>query len=134
MRRLLGGRIRLLPNEPTTHEGNKKHEQAGHTNRGGCVSKPAVPRPAKASLMNLRHIFKLVVKGQLLSWLNILQCEDPNSGLTVHGPFLGLTVRVAGVIDEPRRTPLIRSVNNALVVEGQEVKVGGLVLFLLKGL
>lgn len=70
---------------------------------------------------------KLVVESNLLPLRNLPIAVEPNSQLPIHGPLLGLGVRLARVVYKPRDVPFHRGVDDGVRPERHEIVVGILV-------
>jgi len=57
-----------------------------------------------------------------LTSFDIYNCEEPNPSITVHTPFLGLTVRLAAMVHEPSVIALRTSINYSILELKKENK------------
>lgn len=50
-----------------------------------------------------------------LTSFDIYKCEEPNPGVTIHTPFLSLTVGLAAMVHEPSIVALWPSINDSIL-------------------
>lgn len=57
-----------------------------------------------------------------LTSFDIYNCEEPNPRITVHTPFLSLTVGLAAMVHEPSVIALRTSINDSILELKKEIK------------
>lgn len=85
----------------------------------------AVMTPTQASGEGSRVHIELIVETELLSYLDISRGENSHTYFPEYIPLLGLTVGIAGVVNEPGHITLIGRVNYLVPSQFHHVCTGG---------
>lgn len=88
----------------------------------------AVWLPANASGLLISTTVQIVIEGEFSAGGDVSDGEEADASGAVHHPLLGLAVRLTRVVHEPGQIAFRTRVDDRILVDGQEVKVGLIVV------